>query len=76
MKPVSLSEEMLGRSCRTGELVLDPFGGSGSTLLAAARLGLVARLVELDPGYCDVIRKRWTAWAKGAGQDPGPGALE
>ena len=76
MKPVSLIEEMLGRSCRTGELVLDPFGGSGSTLLAAARLGLVARLVELDPGYCDVIRKRWTAWAKGAGQDPGPGALE
>lgn len=76
MKPIKLVEEMLGRSCGKGDIVLDPFGGSGSTLIAAARLGLGSRLIELDPGYCDVIRKRWTAWAKEAGQDPGPGALD
>jgi len=75
MKPIKLVEEMLGRSCGKGDIVLDPFGGSGSTLIAAARLGLGSRLIELDPGYCDVIRKRWTAWAEEAGQDPGPGAL-
>jgi DNA modification methylase len=39
--------------------VLDLFGGSGSTLIAAERLGMCARLSELDPGYCDVIVKRY-----------------
>jgi len=56
--------------------VMDPFGGSGTTLIACAMTGRVARLIELDPRYCDVIRRRWTAWAKKHGQDPGPGALE
>ena len=59
-----------------GARVFDPFGGSGTTLIACARTGRTATLIELDPGYCDVIRKRWTAWAKEAGQDPGPGALD
>lgn len=59
MKPVALIERMLKNSARPGDLVLDPFGGSGSTLVAADRLGMSARLIELDPKYADVIIKRW-----------------
>lgn len=57
-------------------LIVDPFGGSGTTLIAAAHLHRVARLIELDPRYCDVIRRRWTRWAHTHNQDPGSGALE
>ena len=59
MKPVALIERMLKNNARPGDLVLDPFGGSGSTLVAADRLGMSARLIELDPKYADVILKRW-----------------
>jgi len=59
MKPVALIERMLRNSARPGDLVLDLFGGSGSTLIAAERLGMCARLSELDPKYCDVIVKRY-----------------
>lgn len=59
MKPVALIERMLKHNARPGDLVLDPFGGSGSTLVAADRLGMCARLIELDACYCDVIVKRW-----------------
>ncbi len=59
MKPVALIERMLRNSARPGDLVLDPFGGSGSTLVAADRLGMCARLIELDPKYADVIIRRW-----------------
>ena len=62
MKPVALIERMLRNSARPGDLVLDLFGGSGSTLMAAERLGMSARLSELDPGYCDVIVGRWEAY--------------
>jgi DNA modification methylase len=63
MKPVELIERMLRHNARPGDLVLDPFGGSGSTLIAADRLGMCARLVELDPGYADVIVQRWEDWS-------------
>lgn len=76
MKPVELIEHALANSAERGAVVLDPFGGSGSTLIAAARQGCVARLLELDPRYCDVIRRRWTKFARSAGVDPGEGALE
>lgn len=59
MKPVALIQRCLRNSARRGDLILDPFGGSGSTLLAAESLGLVARLVELAPAYVDVIVTRW-----------------
>lgn len=59
MKPVALIEAMLTNSLGAGQLVLDMFAGSGSTLFAAERLGAAARLVELDPHYCDVIVARW-----------------
>lgn len=59
MKPVVLIERMLKNSAKPGAIVLDPFGGSGSTLIAAEQLGMAARLMELSPNYCDVIVRRW-----------------
>lgn len=59
MKPVKLLALQIRNSSRMGEIVLDPFGGSGSTLIACEQLGRKARLVELDPKYCDVILTRW-----------------
>lgn len=59
MKPLQLIERMLRNSGRPGDLVLDPFGGSGSTLMAADRMGMAARVIEIDPRYVDVIVKRW-----------------
>ena len=59
MKPVALIERMLANSTRPGDLVLDPFGGSGSTLIACHGMRRYARLMELDPKFCDVIVARW-----------------
>ena len=59
MKPVKLLAIQIRNSSRMGETVLDIFGGSGSTLIACEQLGRKARLVELDPKYCDVIIERW-----------------
>lgn len=59
MKPTALIERMLKHSARPGDVVLDPFGGSGSTLIAADRMGMSARLIEIDPLYADVIVRRW-----------------
>jgi DNA modification methylase len=60
-KPVSLVAGMLGNSTKRGDVVLDPFGGSGSTLIACEQLRQQARLLELDPRYCDVVVNRWEA---------------
>ncbi len=62
MKPVALVERAIRNSSKSRDIVLDPFGGSGSTLIACEKTGRHARLVELDPGYCDVIIRRWQAW--------------
>jgi DNA modification methylase len=59
MKPVELLERAIRNSSRPGDVVLDPFGGSGTTLIAAEKSGRVARLMELDPKYADVIVRRW-----------------
>jgi DNA modification methylase len=59
MKPVELIERALHNSSKTRDTVLDPFGGSGSTLIACERTGRQARLIELEPRYCDVIVRRW-----------------
>ena len=58
-KPVELPERAITNSSKKGQLVLDLFGGSGSTLIACEKTGRQARLMELDPRYCDVIVKRW-----------------
>ena len=59
MKPVELITRAIQNSSRAGEIVLDSFGGSGSTLIAAEQTKRKARLIELDPKYCDVIIQRW-----------------
>jgi DNA modification methylase len=64
MKPVTLIRRMLANSTRRGDVVLDPFAGSGSTLVACEMLDRRAVLVELDPKYCDVIRDRYAAFVK------------
>lgn len=59
MKPVELVERAVRNSSITRDLVLDPFGGSGTTLIACEKTGRRARLIELDPKYVDVIVRRW-----------------
>lgn len=59
MKPIELILPMLKNSTRRGAVILDLFGGSGSTLIACEKSGRFARLTELDPGYTDVIVQRW-----------------
>lgn len=59
MKPVALVERAILNSSKCGDLVFDPFGGSGTTLIAAWRTGRRARLIELDRKYVDVIVRRW-----------------
>ena len=59
MKPPELVERCLANSTRRGDLVLDTFAGSGSTLAACESSGRAARLVELDPRYVDVVAARW-----------------
>lgn len=63
MKPVELVERALRNSSRPGDVVLDAFGGSGTTLIAAEKTGRRARLMELDPKYVDVIVRRWQDWS-------------
>lgn len=59
MKPVALVERMLKHNARPREIVVDAFSGSGTTLMAAERLGMCARVMELDPKFVDVCVKRW-----------------
>lgn len=59
MKPVALVENCMRDATKEGDIVLDLFGGSGTTMIAAENLGRKARLMELDPHYCDVIIARW-----------------
>lgn len=59
MKPVGLIGYQIANSSRRGESVLDLFGGSGTTMIAAEQLGRKAFLMEYDPHYCDVIIDRW-----------------
>ena len=59
MKPVELIERAIRNSSKSRDIVLDLFGGSGTTLIAAERTGRSARLMELDPKYSDVIVERW-----------------
>ena len=59
MKPVELVKKAILNSSKTDDIILDPFGGSGSTLIAAEQLKRRCRMIELDPKYVDVIIKRW-----------------
>lgn len=65
MKPVELMEYQILNNTKGMDVVLDLFGGSGSTMIACEKLGRKARLMELDPKYCDVIVKRWEEFTGG-----------
>lgn len=69
MKPVEMLVYLIQNSTRHGETVLDNFGGSGSTLIACEQTGRKCRMLELDPKYCDVIRKRWAEFKFGKNCD-------
>ena len=64
VKPVEMIADAIRDCSKRGGIILDPFGGSGSTLIAAAKTGRQARLAELDPVYVDRTVRRWQAWAK------------
>lgn len=59
MKPVKLIGRFIKNNTQPGEIVIDIFGGSGTTMIACEQLGRKCRMVELDPHYCDVIKTRW-----------------
>ena len=59
MKPVELIERAVSNSSIDGNLILDPFLGSGTTLIAAEKMGRICYGMEIDPKYCDVIIKRY-----------------
>jgi DNA modification methylase len=65
MKPVELFAYLMGNSCKPGGMVLDPFAGSGTALVAAEQTGRTAYLLELDPRYCDVIVRRYETYSGG-----------
>jgi DNA modification methylase len=75
MKPVELVERAIRNSSRPGNAVLDPFGGSGTTLIAAEKSGRLARLIELDAKYVDVIVRRWQSWTGKQATRESDGAL-
>jgi DNA modification methylase len=76
MKPVELLTIAIGNSSLPGEVVLDPFAGSGSTLIACEQLGRRARLAEIDPRYCDVIVQRWESLTGKAAERVSPAGPE
>lgn len=67
MKPLRLLGKLIRNSSHRGDIVFDPFGGSGSTIMAAEQIGRTCYMVEKDPCYCDVILKRYAALT---GTDP------
>src|SRR5574344_2524952 len=76
MKPVKLFQRLIKNSSKEDDAILDPFGGSGTTIIACEKLNRTAYVMELDPRYCDVIRRRWTQWAAENDVDAGSGALD
>ena len=74
--PVGLPSFFVRAYSDEGDRIFDPFLGSGTTLIAAAENKRIAYGCEISPAYCDLIRRRWTRWAKKNGVDAGPGALE
>lgn len=59
MKPLALLVKAINNSSKSDDLVMDLFGGSGSTLIACEQTNRICYMMELDPKYCDVIRKRY-----------------
>jgi len=69
MKPLPLIQYLMKNSSKNGDLVLDPFLGSGTTLIAAEQLGRICYGIELDPKYCDVIVDRYKKYMVKCGKE-------
>ena len=76
VKPIELIENEIKISSKKNSIVFDFFGGSGSTLIACEKTNRKCRIMELDERYCDVIRRRYTKWAKENGKPITSGCLE
>jgi DNA modification methylase len=74
--PVALPEKAIVEYTAQADIVLEPFCGSGTTLIAAEKNGRKCRGIELSPLYCDLTRRRWTKWARDNGREVGSGGLE
>ena len=74
-KPLEIFLRPIRYHTAPGELCYEPFGGSGTCLIAAAMEGRRCNVMELSPGFCDVIRTRWGNYARSAGLEPGKGSL-
>ncbi len=72
-KPVSLVIDAIRDCSKRGDIVLDPFGGSGTTLIASERIGRRAHLIEIDGHYCDLIIRRWQTLTGGSAVRVGDG---
>jgi DNA modification methylase len=68
MEPVELAERALRNSSKARDTILDPFGGSGTTVVACEKTGRQARVMDFGPKYCDVIVQRWEAFTGGQAQ--------
>jgi len=68
-KPVKLCQRAIKSSSRSGDVVVDPFGGSGTTLIACEELGRKCRMMEISPKYCDVIVKRYETYSGKTGNN-------
>ncbi len=66
-------ERAIRNSSKSRDTILDPFGGSGTTLIACEKAGRQARLIELEPRYCDVAVRRWQEWTGGTARLEGNG---
>ena len=75
MKPVALVERAINNSSKRGGVVLDLFGGSGTTLIACEKTARTGRMMELDPKYADVIIRRWQEYTGKQAAREGDGAL-
>ena len=69
-KPVALVADALRDCSKRGGVVVDPFAGCGTTMIAAEKTGRKARLIELDPGNCDIIVRRWQEFTGGIARLP------
>lgn len=75
MKPVELVERAIRNNSKSRDTILDPFAGSGTTVIACEKTGRQARVVELDPRYCDVVVRRWEAFTGRQAHRDGESAL-
>jgi DNA modification methylase len=75
VKPVALVADAIRDCSRRGGLVLDPFAGSGTVIIAAERTGRQARMIEIDPAYCDLIIRRWQAYTGKRAIQPRTGSV-